>query len=152
MEQENSKKKFPTWLKVVIGLVIAGFIGFVALFAVIFGTAWNLTAAPVKSAELFLDFASHEIYDSMYAYTSPTLQKVTSEEGLIALVESYPVLTDMEKVSFSNRSIDNDLATVYGTIYGAGTSSPIYIELEKVDDDWLVSYISLNEEDIPVEE
>lgn len=152
IEKPMSKKGLPKWAKIAIGCAGAFFIGVIVLVALIFGIAYKATSAPTESAKLFLDFGAHEIYGSMYAYASPELQASITEADLKGFTENNPILDNMDHVTFSHKSVENDLAILYGTIYSETDSSPIYMELVKVGDDWLVSYISFDPNDIPKDE
>ena len=105
---------------------------FVLFIALVFGLASKGNEGPIKAAEEFLDTMSSRELEKAYYSTSGAFQKEVSKDQFMVFAEQYPILVKKEKVSFSQRSTNNDTAVLSGTITGdGGKKSPITINLVK---------------------
>lgn len=122
------------------GVIIIG-LGAYALFGAV--------SAPKVAAKEFLETAIEGDIASAYANSSADFQEVTSADDLGLFFEGYPVLAENTGIHFTNISIDNNTAVVYGTIEGGGETGPITVNLVKEDGEWRVLNLSLEPEDVP---
>jgi len=138
-------------LKIIGGAVIVIVIAFVALFGVILGTAFKATAPLAESSKAFLADIEAGNYEMAYNETSESFQLEVTYEEFLAFVETTPVLTESNEISFNHRSISNNLGVVSGTISGADGTFPITIRLiqSPSGEQWEVSFISLDPADVP---
>lgn len=125
--------------KVLIGMAIL----FVALFAGLFAIVWKITGAPVQTIEAQLQAINQDDYPRAYGYLSRTLKAKETPEQFRAFVEQYAVLKTSGH-SFGKRSINNGVATVYGTLKGRnGEMATVRYTLVKENDQWVIQSIQL---------
>lgn len=123
---------------VLIGVLVAG---------VIF-LAFALSSGAVEAMEEHLDLLKQGQIERAYDGTSSEFRSVTSLEDYRAFVAAYPALSAVESSSFAERSVENDVATLGGTIVDpAGRKSTIRARLTKEGDDWKVMAVEVSEGD-----
>ena len=122
---EVSKKKGP-WMWVGIGccgcLLVLGLVGGgIALFGGgLFGAVLSLTEAPVAAVRAELTLLQSGSVDAAYAALAESYRTELSAEGFAELVGAHPGLRANGGFTVSNRSVENDTATIN---YTSGTTA-----------------------------
>lgn len=81
-----------------------------------------------------------------YAMTSTEFQKATSLKQFKKFLQSYPILSDSNSVTFSERKIDNGMGYLAGTLTGPnGNTKNIEFQLIKEDEQWKIQGIQLSD-------
>jgi uncharacterized beta-barrel protein YwiB (DUF1934 family) len=128
--------KMATWKKVLLGIGIF-IVGVIAL-------AMWATSGIVKVAEDQLALIKAGDISGAYQMTSGMFQQATSLDVFTDFVNSYTVLSQNAKVSFSERSVENDTGYLFGTITAQdGTAMKIEYQLIKENDKWAIVGINL---------
>ena len=119
------------WKKVVLG--------FVAFVVVVVGLAMFLTSDLIDPIERQIAALKAGDIDSAYSQTSIAFRDATSKEQLSAFVKSNPILLNTAEYNFSERSFENNLGTVKGTLTSTdGGVIPIEYRLVKENDEWKI--------------
>ena len=118
----------------------------VCAFAAIIGIAIlggvGLTQPSADVGEKFMTALKAGDYDSANGLCHPALQqKVGGAAGLKRLVESGKA--QPSKWSFSSRNVNNDEATLEGTVTMAGGEGTVKLDLVKVGNDWKIIAFNL---------
>lgn len=130
--------------------VILIIVGVVALFCVcaivgvvLFGGAIFATTQPaVDVGDQFMNALKGGNYDAAFATFHPALQqKVGNAQGLKRLIESGKA--QPTKWSFTSRNVNNDTASLEGTVSMTGGDGALSIELLKVNDGWKITAFNL---------
>jgi len=111
---------------------------------VLFGGAIFATTQPaVDVGDKFMQALKDENYDAAFATFHPALQqKVGNAQGLKRLIENgkaHPT-----KWGFSSRNVNNDSASLEGTVSMTGGEGVLSIELLKTADSWKITSFNLN--------
>lgn len=121
---------------VLLGVLVAG---------VIF-LAFALSSGAVDAMKDHLALLKQGQVERAYEGTSSEFRSVTSLEDYRAFVAAYPALSSVESSSFAERSVENDVATLGGTIVDpAGRKSTIRARLIKEGDDWKVMAVEVSD-------
>src|SRR5262249_45110397 len=115
----------------VLFLILGGLVcaGLLACMAGLPALLLSLTRGPAEAAEQFLDLLKQGQVHEAYLATAAGFRATTSEADFAAKVERLG-LTDSPSVSWSTRSIENDEATVAGTLTTrAGAVIPLTVRL-----------------------
>jgi len=132
--------KKPLWLKVLLGAIIA----FAAIFVMVFTIAYAATAKPAAVAKEFTGYISEGNIGKAYNLTSDEFRKATTQAELEEFLKQYPILRNAPAPSFNDRSVENGMATISGTVTGQkGEKSPINVYLVTVGDEWMVLSLDL---------
>lgn len=135
------------------GCIIGGCIGiFLAVIVVIvfivvggIGLVFYLTKEPVNIVTQQLEYIKTGDLESAYQLCSSKFKDTVSYEDFQPRISTYTVLKDFQKVSFSNRKIQNKRVYLTGAIFlSNGSTVPIYCELVKEYDSWRVEYLNFN--------
>lgn len=134
----------PRWLKIVLG-ILAG----LAVFAgSIVGLAFWITAALVEPIDRQLDALKAGNVDAAYAETSEAFRQATSLQAFTDFVAANPVLKDVASHTFSDRSFENDVGKVTGTLTSStGTEVAVTYQLVKEGGVWKILHIQLGAEE-----
>lgn len=130
----------PKWLKIVLGVVagLAVVIGVIVWFAL-----WA-TSGIVEVAERQLAALKAGNMDAAYAETSEQFRQQTPVDAFTAFVNQYPILKEHASHSFSNRSINNGVGELNGTLTApSGGVTTIQYRLVKENDAWKVLYLNI---------
>lgn len=132
------KKRFPVWLKIIVGIVVV----FAALMIALFILAGAVTKAPQKISDQFINDVQSANTAAAYSRTSVSFQKATTQEDLEQVITRIsPLLQGEEKIS--GRALEKnsgspktavfvyDVSTANGTKY-------IKIVLQEDDSGWKV--------------
>jgi len=112
------------------------------LLAFIILTALLITAPAVESTDAFLAKMGSGKLHAAYKSTDPSLQVVMDEDVFIDEAQQLG-FTSYASSSWTNRSVDNDRATMEGKITTTdGTRVPVTITLVKLGGQWKVSGFS----------
>lgn len=131
----------PTWLKVVLGIavVLGVFVGGLVWFLV------GITSVLIEPIDRQIAALKAGDMAAAYAETSEAFHKATPLEGFTAFVDGNPILRDIASRSFPNRSINNGVGTVSGSLTSStGGVMPIEYRLVKENEIWKILYINLN--------
>ncbi len=128
----EDKKNVPGWLKVVISLAV--------LAAVAVCLAIFFTQDLVKSAEGQLAaLRSRDYSRAYYEYTAKDFKAATSLEAFQEFIKSHPALLHNDSASFNERTIENNVGTLHGTLVSTeGGVTPIEYKFVKEGERWKV--------------
>lgn len=136
------KRKIPIWGKILIGIAI-----FIVLVIVI---ASATTSPVVKPAEEQLTLLENGKIEEAYNMTSEEFQQSTSLEKFKNFIETYPILAENKGHSFNERSFENNIGTVRGTLTAEdGTRVSIEYKLIKENGEWKILSVELNTTENP---
>lgn len=127
-----------------IVLVVGGvFVGFAALIIAVAGLViwgvWQATAEPVAAVRAQLEAINQDNYERAHSYFSARLRELRSAEDFRAYVEENKAALKTTDSTFSNRSIENNVATLRGTLTGRdGRTTPVRYVLVKENDRWVI--------------
>ena len=140
------KKGKGPWVWVLAGccgcllLALAGFLG-------IFGMAFIGTQPAATAVQAMLADAKAGRVDAAYARFSSGYQGRVSQPQFAAIVAHHAVLGQNAEASFMKRSIENDTATLEGTLVAADkTQVPAVFRLVKEGGDWKIDEMRLSGE------
>lgn len=120
----------PTWLKVILGIVVA----IIALIAIVMYSTSGMT----KTADNFFTAVHDKQMSRAYADLSSDFQAGTSQTELTAFLQSNG-LADITKTRWSSRSINGGQGTLEGTVTNAtGDALPIKLVMVKGKDGWKI--------------
>ena len=131
-------RRMATWKKVVLSVL--------AFIAVVVALVLYFTVGLVEPIDRQLSALRAGDLEAAYAETSIAFQKATSPEDFAAFVAANPMLKEVADHSFSERSFENDLGTVRGTLKSPdGGALPVEYKLVKEQGAWKILSISLGE-------
>ncbi len=131
----------PRWLKITLGIAA----GFVVVIGVIVGVVFWATSGLIAPIERQLAAFHAGDMQAAYAETSEAFQKATSVDDFAAFVEANPILKDITDHSFTNRSFENNVGTVSGSLTSStGGVQPVSYRLVKERGDWKILSIDLS--------
>lgn len=137
MENQPKSSKSGSKNKLVVIIV-----AIVAIIGILFFMSTAQKGKPTKVANNFLDLLSQENIADAYAMTSTEFQKTVPQEGIKGFVEQNPILKNFEKVSFSEKVVEDKTARLTGTLTGrepaAGKTANLRVILVKEDNKWKV--------------
>lgn len=132
-----SLKQFLMW----IGIGVASL---ASLIGLIVWLAFYATSGLIDTIHDQLAALKHGDINSAYSYTSKDFQNATSLDQFKAFVNYYPSLKHNKSSSFYNRSIENGIGTVKGTLLSDdGAVTPVEYQLIKEDNKWKILFIKL---------
>lgn len=127
-----NKKALPGWVKIVIWLAILTAIG--ASIAIFFTQGLVETADGQLAA-----LRQKNISRAYYEFTSKDFRTTTSFEAFQEFVKSHPALARNESANFGERTIENNVGKLYGTLTAKdGTITPIEYKFVKEEDKWKI--------------
>ena len=130
----------PLWLKIILSI----FVGIGVLGAAIVGLAFWLTADLVEPIDRQIAALKAGNMGAAYEETSEAFRQATPMQAFVAFVDANPILKDVASRSFSNRSFENDVGTVKGTLTSStGGVVPATYQLVKEKDVWKIININL---------
>lgn len=143
---EVSKKKGP-WMWVGLGccgclllLALAG-AGFVFVTG---GAIWSVTEPPVAAVRAELALLQSGSVDAAYAALAESYRAELSPEGFAELVGTHPGLRANGGFTVSNRSVENDTATIGGALQSLeGSSEPAVFRLRNEGGTWQITAIEI---------
>jgi len=135
-----AKKSHKKWW--IIGILIMLFLclivtGIAALVGFGGFTFYKTLAAPVGPIKGQLKAINDGDYKEAYSYCSDSFKDETSYQEFVMIIEDNPQIFKSKKSTFSNVRIENNIATVSGTITGKdGTMTPMTYQLVKEKGYW----------------
>lgn len=141
-------RKLKWWHGCLIALAV-----FAAAVAVFVLSILAATKPAVEASEEFFSaFESGQSMQEVYDSTSVIFQNAMSYDNFVSAAESNEFMTNYSYLTINSREIVTDDTGTYaklsGTIYAMdGYSSPVYIEVEKENEEWKISYIEFNQVD-----
>jgi len=119
--------------KIVLGVAGVVVIAFLALYLFSGLSAMSDVAkdqlASIKSGDMV----------SAYSMTSKAFQQETTMDTFNAYVNKYPLFKNYQKISFSDRRVENGVGYLRATMEGSdGVRADIEFQLVKADDKWKV--------------
>ena len=137
---EMPRKGMRLWVKILIGVVVA--IGAIIAFAVI------ATAPLVDPIEAHLALLREGKVAEAWEATSGQFKGSTSQADFERFVAANPKITQIKSHSFANKSWENDLGEVRGTLTADdGSSIPVFYRLIREQGEWRILSISFNPAD-----
>jgi len=124
---------------IIVGAVVGGLVVFVGA---IIGLVFWLTGGAVRSGDAFLALLSEERIEEAYQSAATGLRSQQDAATFEAAVRAMG-LTEYESASWSQRQIQNDRATLEGSVTTAdGGRIPLTVELVSEADGWRVLALS----------
>ncbi|MBI3965707.1 MAG: DUF4864 domain-containing protein [Chloroflexi bacterium] len=115
-------------------LVLCGVLGAAIAFF-----AFSATSEPVKVVEEFFDATTDGDLQRAYGYFRPELQREQSFAEFSRGVQEHPEYFQVESLSFLNRNIQNNEATLRGEITAKnGTKTPARFRLVSQNNEWKI--------------
>jgi len=125
----------PNWLKILLGVAV----GAAAVIALIVWFAIWATSGLIEPIERQLAALKAGDMNAAYAETSEAFKGATSMEQFAAFVDNNPIMKDAASHSFLNRSINNGIGFVTGTLTSStGGVIPVEYQLVKENDAWKI--------------
>lgn len=132
------------------GCAIAGIVGgsvlalFILLAVVIFVVVYSASSGAVEATRNHLTFLKNGDIESAYGGTSSGFQSATSLDQYRKFISTYPALSDVASSSFSDRSVENGVANLSGTITdSSGAEKPFDAQLVQENGAWKILGIDL---------
>ena len=130
----------PRWLKIVLGIVA----GLAIVIGVAIWVAMWATSGLIEPIERQLAALKAGNMEGAYAETSEAFQQATPIDKFTDFVEGNPILKDVAEHTFSNRSLENSVGKVSGTLTSStGGVVPVAYQLVKEHDTWKILNIDL---------
>ena len=127
-----------------IGIVMTIVLGVVGFVVVVFALAMFLTSGLVDPLDRHLDALAKGDLEAAYAETSVAFRDNTSPEQFAAFVRGNPSLSRITGHSFGERSWENNIGSVKGTLKTSdGGVVPVEFRLVKENDQWKILGIKL---------
>ncbi len=129
-----------------IAAIVGGSIIAVIMVFVIIGVimAFSLTSGAVEAVETHLSDLKQGNIEKAYQGTTSDFQSVTSLNAYRQFVDSYPILKDTVSSSFSQREVDNGVASIGGTITdSSGKKAKLKVKLLKEGENWRIQSLEL---------
>lgn len=148
-QPKSSKKKIGCWI---VGCLTVLVIGILFVTSIV-GVAFWATKGPVKVIQEQLSALRRGDIEGAYLLTSGDFHKVTNLDRFKQFINTYPLLAQNKKASFSSRKIENDKGYVSGTLTAAdGSSTPINYDLIKENGEWKILYMEVSPTGIDVKQ
>lgn len=129
-------------MKKTLGIVGAVVLGLVVFVGAIIGLVFWLTGGAVRSGEEFLALISEERISEAYESAAAGLRSQQDAASFESAVRAIG-LTEYESASWGQRQIQNDRATLDGSVTTVdGGTIPLTMELVNEDDGWRVLALS----------
>lgn len=127
----------------IVLLIGGGLIGvvvlIVALGGLIFWGVWQATAEPVAAVRAQLEAINQDDYERAHSYFSARLRELRSAEEFRSFVQENIAVLKTTDSTFSNRKIENNVATLRGTLTGRdGGVTPVRYVLVKENNRWVI--------------
>lgn len=129
-----------TKILLVVGGVLVGMVVLIAAVGgLIFWAVWQATAPPVEAVRAQLEAINREDYERAHSHFSARLRESRSAEEFRAFVEENSATLKTTDSTFNNRKIENNVATLQGTLTGRdGRTTPVRYVLVKENDRWVI--------------
>lgn len=132
----KAKKKMSLWKKIFIGIVVA-----IILIVTLALWATNDLLVPINNQ---LAALRNNDINTAYQETSTAFQQATSLKTFEQFVKIYPGLANNKEADFSERSYENNLGYVKGSLIAQdGGVMPIEYQLVKENDKWKILAINI---------
>lgn len=115
-----------------------GCLGLLAFIAMAVAIPFMLTQGAVDAAQAHVTQAGAGNVDMAYAGCASAFREATSLAQFQAFVEANPRIYKSTALSFSNRKVENDLATLTGTASGPEGDQALEIRLRNEGGAWKV--------------
>lgn len=115
-----------------------GCLGLLAFIAMAIAIPFALTQGAVDAAQAHVTQAGAGNVDAAYAGCSSAFRDATSLEQFQGFVEANPKIYKSTSLSFANRKVENDLATLGGTASGPEGEQAFEIRLRNEGGTWRV--------------
>lgn len=136
------QKRSLAWLWWLIGIIVTLVIGMIFLLVMLFA---SIGKGASDVADLFFDNMRNGQTQEAYDLTNEEFQSVTSYDAFRQFINSYPVVRNVESLSFNSKSVKNDVATLRGTLTTtSGEKQTIEIIAVKEGERWYIQSIDLN--------
>ncbi len=131
-QQGYEKRGLPSWIKIAISLAI--------LVVAAIGIAIYLAQDLVKTADGQLSALRDKDFSrAYYEYTAKDFKTATSLEAFTEFIKSHPALVRNGQARFNERSIDNGIGTLHGTLASTdGGVTPVEYKFVKEGDRWKI--------------
>jgi len=129
-------------LKILLGIVLAG-VAAVGLFVATLPWATSGLIEPVERQLAALKAGN---IDAAYAETASAFRQGTSRQDFQKFVDRFPILRNAASQTLTNRSVENEVGTVSGSLIAAdGALTPISFQLVEEDEAWKIVNINLGD-------
>lgn len=118
---------------------------FALLCALIFAVVTMASSGAVDAAREHFSLLKQGEIDRAYEGTASGFRSSTTLKQYRRFVQEYPQLRDVADSSFNDRSVDNNMTTLSGTLTDSqGRESAIHLVLIKEGEQWKLLGIDLN--------
>ncbi|MDF1738299.1 MAG: DUF4864 domain-containing protein [Verrucomicrobiales bacterium] len=120
-----------------IGLIVLA--AFVALAFIIVVAVVSMTSGPVVTVEAHLEALKEGSMDAAFEHTSAGFRSNMNKEQYRQFILNYPILRSYSGTSFPERSLENQMAKLKGTVVlSDGREFPLAVDLVKESDEWKI--------------
>lgn len=142
ISSQTPPKRSLAWLWWLIGIIVALVIGVIVLLAVLIGSIGK-GASDVANA--FFDRIGDGKMQAAYELTNEQFQSMTSYDAFNEFINAYPMMKNVKSLSFNTKRVENDVATLRGTLTTiTGEKETIEIVVVKDGESWYIQSIDLN--------
>src|SRR5262245_52475830 len=129
-------------LKIGLGVILAG----VVAIGVFVATSHWATPGLIEPVERQLAALKAGNVDAAYAETASAFRQGTSRQDFQKFVDRFPILRNAASRTLTNRSVENDIGTVSGSLIAVdGALTPISFQLVQEDEAWKIVNINLGD-------
>lgn len=140
----------PAGKKKISGCGLAAIIGgsvfliLLVVLALVMGVVLSATSGVSGALDDTLDLIRAGEVDAAYESTTGNFKEVTSLEMFRNYLQTYPVISQSEKAKYSEKEIENGIATLKGNLISPdGSRTPFVAQMVKEGDDWRLQIIEL---------
>lgn len=138
----SGKKLSGCAIAAIIGGSFAAVCG--AILVLVLVLAFSITTPAVDALEAHLEALKRGNIEEAYQGTSAAFRDATSLDDYRRFIDSYPVLKDVAETGFSERTVENGVATLKGSITDSqGNSTALNAQLLQEGDAWMIQLIDL---------
>jgi predicted component of type VI protein secretion system len=132
------------WVAAGCGGCLVVFLGSIAVF---FGSIWMATQGPVDDTRAQLQRIAAGDLEAAYAELAEAYRAQDSRESFAAFVAAHPCHTDFAEATFTSRSVQDETATLEGTLStSSGDTEAVRILLANERGQWRISGIGFDPE------
>lgn len=141
------KKKFPTWLIVLLS-VIAGFIAIIVAIVVLVSV---LAAGPRTVSDEFINNVQANNVSASYAQTSTAFKEATTEEQLASLMERTSTYLEGNE-THTGSAVESKNGTNFAAItYSVAGDQTVYVRVVLIEEEGEWKVQSFRTDDEPIE-
>lgn len=138
-QQNSSPKQSAKWLKILLGILIAG-LTLITLLILLSEDMTDIVSEQLKSIK------ENRLTEAYYDYTSKSFQEATSLDRFREFMNIYPAFAHNKSVRFIDRTTENDSGSLHAMILTEqGVEIPVQYSLVREGDKWKIESIKLED-------